>query len=126
MKPTGLHSKLLRTELWRFRSQCLYSHRTSPVQAKRSSPGEALGLEGLTVPTAHQPPVHHDNYHSVPTSHASQPSGGPRIKVPYSKNPVYVAEGYSPPVVAGRNFEYETTPKTRPTGRRLLLLIDSI
>lgn len=34
-----------------------------------------------------------------------------RIKVPYSKNPVFVAEGYNPPVVAGRSFEYETSPE---------------
>ncbi len=33
------------------------------------------------------------------------------IKVPYSKNPVYVAEGFKPPVVAGRSFEYETSPQ---------------
>src|SRR5438094_10374950 len=38
-------------------------------------------------------------------------TGQPRIKVPYSKNPVFVAEGYTPPVVAGRSFEYETTPE---------------
>lgn len=49
--------------------------------------------------TAHHP-VHH-NVHAGP----------PRIKVPYSRNPVYVAEGYKPPVVAGRTFEYETTPQ---------------
>ena len=34
-----------------------------------------------------------------------------KIKVPYSKNPVFVAEGYKPPVVAGRSFEYETSPE---------------
>ncbi len=39
------------------------------------------------------------------------PAGPSRIKVPYSKNPVYVAEGYKPPVVAGQSFEYETTPQ---------------
>jgi len=44
-------------------------------------------------------------------SHHHLAGGAPRIKVPYSKNPVYVAEGYSPPVVAGRTFEYETTPQ---------------
>lgn len=38
-------------------------------------------------------------------------TGQPKIKVPYSKNPVFVAEGYKPPVVAGRSFEYETTPE---------------
>ena len=31
--------------------------------------------------------------------------------MPYSKNPVFVAEGYKPPVVAGRSFEYETSPE---------------
>ena len=50
----------------------------------------------------------------MPNSHhdtlTSFPAGPPRIKVPYSKNPVYVAEGYKPPVVSGRSFEYETTP----------------
>ncbi len=46
-----------------------------------------------------------------PPSHHHVVGGPPRIKVPYSKNPVYVAEGYSPPVVAGRTFEYETTPQ---------------
>ena len=41
---------------------------------------------------------------------ASQgPNGQPKIKVPYSKNPVFVAEGYTPPVVVGRSFEYETS-----------------
>lgn len=46
-------------------------------------------------------------------SHSSQPthSGQLRIKVPYSKTPIFVAEGYSPPVVAGRSFEYETSPE---------------
>lgn len=29
--------------------------------------------------------------------------------MPYSKNPVYVADGFKPPVVAGRSFEYETS-----------------
>ncbi|OLE76035.1 hypothetical protein AUG19_03660 [archaeon 13_1_20CM_2_54_9] len=43
--------------------------------------------------------------------HYAVHSGPPRIKVPYSRNPVYVAEGYKPPVVAGRSFEYETTPQ---------------
>ena len=37
--------------------------------------------------------------------------GAPVIKVPYSKNPVYVAEGFKPPVVSGRSFEYETSPQ---------------
>ena len=51
---------------------------------------------------------------AVHTRHESHPivhSGSPRIKVPYSKNPVFVAEGYAPPVVAGRSFEYETSPE---------------
>ncbi len=43
--------------------------------------------------------------------HQATPTGQQRIKVPYSKNPVFVAEGYKPPVVAGRSFEYETTPE---------------
>ena len=47
-------------------------------------------------------------------SHHPQHTGSagphhPRIKVPYSKNPVFVAEGYAPPVVVGRSFEYETS-----------------
>ena len=46
---------------------------------------------------------------NLSTGHSATPSGHPRIKVPYSKNPVFVAEGYTPPVVAGRSFEYETT-----------------
>jgi hypothetical protein len=51
---------------------------------------------------------HNDQAHGIhPTVH----TGPPRIKVPYSKNPVFVAEGYKPPVVAGRSFEYETTPE---------------
>ena len=51
---------------------------------------------------------HHATHdHGHPIVH----HGGPRIKVPYSKNPVFVAEGYSPPVVAGRSFEYETSPE---------------
>src|SRR5690349_25128729 len=41
--------------------------------------------------------------------HSDIHTGQPRIKVPYSKNPVFVAEGYKPPVVAGRSFEYETS-----------------
>jgi hypothetical protein len=45
--------------------------------------------------------AHHNNHHLADAS--------PKIKVPYSKNPVYVAEGYNPPVVVGRTFEYETT-----------------
>src|SRR2546428_14013109 len=45
------------------------------------------------------------------TGHSDIHTGQPRIKVPYSKNPVFVAEGYTPPVVAGRSFEYETTPE---------------
>ena len=47
--------------------------------------------------------------HSIHTVHPAAQPGPPRIKVPYSKNPVFVAEGYKPPVVAGRSFEYETT-----------------
>lgn len=50
------------------------------------------------------PTNHHTTHHAGPTQ-----TGPPRIKVPYSKNPVYVAEGYKPPVVAGRSFEYETS-----------------
>jgi hypothetical protein len=38
-------------------------------------------------------------------------SGSLKIKVPYSKNPVFVADGFKPPVVTGRSFEYETTPQ---------------
>ncbi|HYY90840.1 MAG TPA: hypothetical protein VE955_02510 [Candidatus Dormibacteraeota bacterium] len=49
----------------------------------------------------------HSDHQFHPTTH----TGPPRIKVPYSKNPVFVAEGYKPPVVAGRSFEYETTPE---------------
>src|SRR5439155_24255158 len=45
------------------------------------------------------------------TGHSDIHTGQPRIKVPYSKNPVFVAEGYMPPVVVGRSFEYETTPE---------------
>src|SRR3989442_12598806 len=45
------------------------------------------------------------------TGHSDIHTGQPRIKVPYSKNPVFVAEGYKPPVVAGRSFEYEKTPE---------------
>jgi hypothetical protein len=48
---------------------------------------------------------------SAHSGHSDIPTGQPRIKVPYSKNPVFVAEGYKPPVVAGRSFEYETTPE---------------
>jgi len=47
-------------------------------------------------------------------THSGHPdihTGQPRIKVPYSKNPVFVAEGYMPPVVVGRSFEYETSPE---------------
>ena len=61
------------------------------------------------MPTAHHQPAQYESEHSIPASHPAVPSVAPRIKVPYSKNPIYVAEGYSPPVVAGRNFEYETT-----------------
>jgi len=50
------------------------------------------------------------NLHSTVHQHG-QVEGPPRIKVRYSKNPVYVAEGYKPPVVAGRSFEYETSPQ---------------
>src|SRR3989442_2911263 len=45
------------------------------------------------------------------TGHSDIHTGQPRIKVPYSKNPVFVAEGYKPPVVAWRSFEYETSPE---------------
>jgi len=45
------------------------------------------------------------------TGHSDIQTGQPRIKVPYSKNPVFVAEGYKPPVVVGRSFEYETSPE---------------
>jgi hypothetical protein len=45
------------------------------------------------------------------SGHSDIPVGQPKIKVPYSKNPVFVAEGYKPPVVAGRSFEYETSPE---------------
>jgi hypothetical protein len=45
------------------------------------------------------------------SGHSDIPVGQSRIKVPYSKNPVFVAEGYKPPVVAGRSFEYETSPE---------------
>ncbi len=73
------------------------------------------------MPTTHHPPVHHDSNQSIATSHAAPHSGAPRIKVPDSKNPVYVAEGYSPPVVAGRNFEYETTPQNAAYWQALTL-----
>jgi len=73
------------------------------------------------VPATHHPPVHHDSDYSTPMSHAAPHSGSPRIKVPYSKNPVFVAEGYSPPVVAGRNFEYETTPQNAAYWQALTL-----
>ncbi len=57
--------------------------------------------------------VHHGshNEHQAYTGQPVAHVGPPRIKVPYSKNPVFVAEGYKPPVVAGRSFEYETTPE---------------
>ncbi len=58
--------------------------------------------------------AHHPVHHIV---HA----GPPRIKVPYSRNPVYVAEGYKPPVVAGRSFEYETTPQNEAFWQTLSL-----
>ena len=45
------------------------------------------------------------------TRHQHDVTSQPVIKVPYSKTPVYVADGYKPPVVAGRSFEYETTPQ---------------
>ncbi len=48
---------------------------------------------------------------NLQTGHSATPTGQPRIKVPYSKNPVFVAEGFTPPVVTGRSFEYETTPE---------------
>ncbi len=57
--------------------------------------------------------VHHGSHtdHQVHGIHPAMRTGSPRIKVPYSKNPVFVAEGYKPPVVAGRSFEYETSPE---------------
>ena len=48
---------------------------------------------------------------NLPSGHSAASTGRQRIKVPYSKNPVFVAEGYTPPVVAGRSFEYETSPE---------------
>jgi hypothetical protein len=48
---------------------------------------------------------HEDIHHAQHPPHQDSA----RIKVPYSKNPVYVADGYKPPVVAGRSFEYDTT-----------------
>jgi hypothetical protein len=48
---------------------------------------------------------------SAHSGHSDIHTGQLRIKVPYSKNPVFVAEGYKPPVVAGRSFEYETSPE---------------
>ncbi|HLC10764.1 MAG TPA: hypothetical protein VJL56_02845 [Candidatus Bathyarchaeia archaeon] len=47
----------------------------------------------------------------MPDGQLTTHQGHPRIKVPYSKNPVFVAEGYTPPVVVGRSFEYETSPE---------------
>ncbi len=73
------------------------------------------------MPSAHHPQAHHENSYSVPPSHLVEHSGGSKIKVPYSKNPVFVAEGYSPPVVAGRNFEYETTPQNAAYWQALTL-----
>ncbi len=55
------------------------------------------------------------------TSHPPVVGGPPKIKVPYSKNPVFVAEGYKPPVVAGRSFEYETTPQNAAYWQTLTL-----
>jgi hypothetical protein len=58
--------------------------------------------------------VHHARHSGHEEAHSThQPvhAETPRIKVPYSKNPVFVAEGFKPPVVAGRSFEYETTPE---------------
>ncbi len=55
-------------------------------------------------------PLVSSHYHAgYPAGQA--PAGRPRIKVPYSRNPVYVAEGYTPPVVVGRSFEYDTSPE---------------
>lgn len=51
----------------------------------------------------------HSGHEDTHAGHQTVSTGPPRIKVPYSKNPVFVAEGYKPPVVAGRSFEYETT-----------------
>src|SRR6266581_4317943 len=55
------------------------------------------------------------------TGHSDIHTGQPRIKVPYSKNPVFVAEGYKPPVVVGRSFEYETTPQNAAYWQTLTL-----
>lgn len=58
---------------------------------------------------------HHNNNTSpqhIPETHTSIPvnlSHHSVIKVPYSKNPVFVADGYKPPIVSGRSFEYETS-----------------
>lgn len=46
-----------------------------------------------------------------PPSHQVDIGGQSKIKVPYSKNPVFVADGYKPPIVVGRSFEYETSPQ---------------
>ncbi|HZY93680.1 MAG TPA: hypothetical protein VFE98_02330 [Candidatus Bathyarchaeia archaeon] len=51
--------------------------------------------------------THH--HAGIGSAHTPSHSTGPRIKVPYSKNPVFVADGFKPPVVAGRSFEYETS-----------------
>ena len=59
--------------------------------------------------------------HTRHESHPVVPAGPPRIKVPYSKNPVFVAEGYKPPVVAGRSFEYETSPENADYWQTLTL-----
>lgn len=50
------------------------------------------------------------HYHTGHSAEQGQP-GLHRIKVPYSRNPVYVAEGYNPPTVVGRSFEYDTSPE---------------
>ncbi len=60
------------------------------------------------------------NHRTTPTTGQAEP-GPPKIKVPYSKNPVFVAEGFKPPVVMGRIFEYETSPENATYWRTLSL-----
>ncbi len=62
-------------------------------------------------------PPHHHTTHTTGQVEA----GPPKIKVPYSRNPVFVAEGYKPPVVMGRTFEYETSPENAALWRTLSL-----
>jgi hypothetical protein len=56
---------------------------------------------------------HNNNELPIPETHTNTPVTLAHhhsvIKVPYSKNPVFVADGYKPPVVVGRSFEYETS-----------------